>query len=46
VPHPDFLFVSPSGRTAIVYQEDDNFSILDLLLLTEIEMDPASGARA
>jgi hypothetical protein len=37
VPHPDFLSTSPSGRTVIVYQENEDFSILDLLLLTEIE---------
>jgi hypothetical protein len=36
--HPDFLSMSPSGRTVIVYQEDDEFSILDLLLMTEIEI--------
>lgn len=45
-PHPDFLSISPSGRTVIIYEEDDSFSILDLLLMTEIEMSPASGSRA
>jgi hypothetical protein len=44
VPHPDFLSMSPSGRTVIVYQEDDNFSILDLLIM--IEMSPAASSRA
>jgi hypothetical protein len=38
VPHPDFLSMSPTGRTVIIYQEDDEFSILDLLLMTEIQM--------
>ena len=38
VPHPDFLSMSPTGRTVIVYQENDDFSILDLLLMTEIEV--------
>lgn len=42
VPHPDFLSMSPTGKTVIVYKEDDNFSILDLLRLTEIEVAPAS----
>jgi hypothetical protein len=46
VPHPDFLSMSPSGRTVIVYQEDDSFSILDLLLTTEIEMSPPSRSPA
>ena len=38
IPHPDFLSMSPTGRTVIIYQENDDFSILDLLLMTEIEM--------
>lgn len=46
VPHPDFLSMSPSGRTVIIFQEDEEFSILDLLLMTEIEMSPSSGSRA
>ena len=46
IPHPDFLSMSPSGRTVIVYQEDEEFSILDLLLMTEIEMTPSSPTRA
>ncbi len=27
VPHPDFLSMSPSGRTVIIYQENEEFSI-------------------
>jgi hypothetical protein len=38
VPHPDFLSMSPTGRTVIIYQENEDFSILDLLLMTEIEV--------
>jgi hypothetical protein len=38
VRHPDFLSHSPSGRTVIVHQDDENFSILDLLLVTELEV--------
>lgn len=45
VPHPDFLSMSPTGRTVIIYQEDENFSILDLLLMTEIEMNQTSTRR-
>ncbi len=46
VPHPEFLSMSPSGRTVIIYHEDDHFSILDLLLITEIEMKSASSSPA
>ena len=46
VPHPDFLSMSPTGRTVIVYEQDDAFSILDLLPMTEIQMTQNSEARA
>jgi hypothetical protein len=37
VPHPDFLSYSPNGgRTVIAYGEGDSFSILDLLLVTDL----------
>jgi hypothetical protein len=40
VPHREFLSHTPGGRTLIVYddQDDEAFSILDLLLVTEIEV--------
>jgi hypothetical protein len=40
VPHPDFLSYSPSGRTIVVHHADDTFSILDVLLVTELEQHP------
>jgi len=46
VPHPDFLFMSPTGRTVIICQEDEEFSILDLLLMTEIQLAQANTSRA
>ena len=48
VKHQDFLSRSPSGRTVIVYNEDDSFNILDMLLVTELEVHPSerSGSAA
>jgi hypothetical protein len=46
IPHPDFLSMSPSGRTAVIYHEDDSASIVDLLLMTELDLSPASTAGA
>lgn len=46
VPHPDFLSMSPTGRTVIIYQENEEFSILDLLLMTEIEMVQTAATSA
>jgi hypothetical protein len=40
IPHPEFLSRSPSGRTVIVYGPEENFSVLDLLLVTELEVNP------
>jgi hypothetical protein len=40
VSHLDFISRSPSGRTIIVHGNDDGHSILDMLLVTEIEVHP------
>jgi hypothetical protein len=43
VPHRDFVSISPTGRTVMIYK-DDAFSILDMLLVTEVgvEVSPLS----
>ena len=38
VPHRDFVSHAPNGRTLIVYDSGDGFSIVDLLLVTELEI--------
>ena len=38
VPHPDFVVVSQGGRTAIINTEGEKFSIVDLGLVTTIEL--------
>ena len=38
VHHRDFIMVAPSGRTLIVQQPDDSMNIIDLLLVTDIEL--------
>jgi hypothetical protein len=40
VPAPGWLSHSPSGRTIIVHQPDDSYSVLDLLLMTELQIVP------
>ncbi len=42
VRHREFVMSAPSGRTIIVYQEDDRFNIIDLLLVTDLEVEPSS----
>jgi hypothetical protein len=38
VPHSEFLSHSVSGRTVIVHHDDEKFSIVDLLLVNEVEV--------
>ena len=40
IPHPDFLSISPPGRSAVVFHPDGSASIVDLLLMTELEVSP------
>ena len=45
VAHPDFVAQSPSGRTVIVFQPDESYSALDLLLMSELEVQSANGSN-
>jgi hypothetical protein len=46
VHHRDFIARAPSGRTIIVYQPDDSHNIIDLLLVTDLEVRaPTNGRR-
>jgi hypothetical protein len=38
VQHPEFMLTVPSGRTIIVCQPDDSLNIIDLLLVTDLEI--------
>jgi hypothetical protein len=44
VGHRDFVAMSPTGRTIIVYQDNDSFSVLDLLLMSGLQV--ANGHHA
>ena len=46
VPHREFMMSAPSGRTVVVCLPDDTFEIIDLLLVTDLEVAPsANGPR-
>jgi hypothetical protein len=38
VVHRDFVALSPAGRTVIVFQRDETYSVLDLLLMSELQV--------
>jgi len=46
VPHPDFIAHSPSSRIVSVFGADGICSLLDLLLMTELEFRPSNGQSA
>ncbi len=43
VRHREFIMTVPSGRTIIVCQPDDTVNIIDLLLVTDLELAPAAN---
>jgi hypothetical protein len=46
VNHREFIMTVPSGRTIFVAQPDDRVNIIDLLLVTDIELSPTEhGSR-
>jgi hypothetical protein len=46
VQNREFIATAPTGRTVAVYQPDDSFHFVDLLLVTDLEVKPAkNGSR-
>ena len=46
IAHRDFVAQSESGRTVIVVQSDESYSVLDLLLMSELQVSAANGHPA
>jgi hypothetical protein len=45
VPHSDFMSISPSGRIAHVWLNDEDSASLDIFLITAVEMNSRNGKR-
>ncbi len=43
VEHPEFIMTAPIGRTIVIAQPDDTFNIIDLLLVTDLEIKRAAN---
>jgi hypothetical protein len=43
VAHPDFVALSHSVRTVVVSQPNESYSVLDLLLMTELQVSARNG---
>ena len=46
VHHREFIASAPSGRTMVVYQPDDSMNIIDLLLVTDLELKPSGNGSS
>jgi hypothetical protein len=44
VSHPDWAIVSPTGRTSILFEPDDSYSVIDLMLMNELEVPAPKNA--
>jgi len=44
VSHPDSVMVSPTGRTAIIFEPNDSYSVVDLMLMNELDVPPPKAA--
>jgi hypothetical protein len=45
VRHPEMLSYSPKSRVAVVFRPDGGFQIVDLLLITGLEVNPPRNGR-
>ncbi len=43
VMHREFMASAPSGRTITVFQPDDTLNVVDLLLVTDLEVKPTTN---
>jgi hypothetical protein len=43
VVHEDFVAVAPTGREMIVYQPDGSYNVVDIMLVTRLEVEAANG---
>jgi len=45
IPHSEFLAYDPEGSTAVAFRTDHAFSIVDIGLVTELEILPRNGRK-
>jgi hypothetical protein len=45
VMHNEFMAIAPGARTAMIFYDDDRFTLIDLLMITAIDVDPKYRTR-
>ncbi len=45
VAHPDYIAFGPKGRTVFVYGANESFKVIDVMLVTELEIQEGRSAK-
>jgi hypothetical protein len=45
VKHEDFVALAPTGREMIVYQPDGDYQVVDVMLVTRLQVSGKNGAH-
>jgi hypothetical protein len=45
VKHEDFVALDPTGREMLVYQTDGSYQIVDVMLVTRLQILPKNGSK-
>ncbi len=45
VKHEDFVALAPTGREMLVYQPDGTWQVVDVLLVTRLQIIPRNGSK-
>ena len=45
VKHKDFAALAPTGREMIVYQQDGDYQVVDIMLVTRLQVLTRNGAK-
>lgn len=45
VAHREFMASAPSGRTIVVYQQDDTHNVIDVMLISDLEFGRNGGGE-
>jgi hypothetical protein len=45
VKHEDFVALAPTGREMLVYQPDGTWQVVDVMLVTRLQIIPRNGSK-
>jgi len=45
VNHEDFIALAPTGREMLVYQPDGTWQVVDVMLVTRLQIIPRNGSK-